>query len=336
MSDIESKSIDDFQMKTDQSLFITRLQRIPCIGLILGWISACCYATAGFTVELMIDVDPTFIVVTRSIIQLVFFLPIALYQKHSLLGHEKERIAMFERCVFGFICFVLQYYSLEYIDFSDNQSIIFASPALVSLFGCLLLNESCGLTQIITMIITFCGVFLVCRPVSIFGEKGLEDQFTPEQRMTGIILSILACVTLSYCMIGMRKLKKTSTSAQNASYSIFCIFAGSLVLNAFSLSTQTVIRTPEGVRGWTLILINGLCGVCGQACLAAALRVEEAGLVSIMRTFDIVMAFIYQGLFLPQQPIHWTSILGAVLISSGCIVVSIKKYFDSRAQRNVK
>jgi len=335
MSDIESKSVDDFRVKNNENVFIQRLERIPCCGLILSWISACCYATAGFTVELMDNVDPTFIVVSRSIIQLLFFLPVALCQGHSILGHQEERIGMCERCFFGFLCFVLAYYSFDYISFSDNQSIVFASPALVSFLGWVLLNETCSIIQIITMIITFIGVLLICRPTTIFGESGLEDQFTPQERVIGITLSILTCVTLSYCYIGMRKLKKTSTSAQNAGYSIFCIFAGSLVLNAFSLSTQTVIRTPSGLRGWTLILINGFCGVCGQATASAALRIEEAGLVSIMRTFDIVMAFIYQGLFLPQQPIHWTSILGAVLISSGCIVVSVKKYLDSRKSKKV-
>ena len=343
MSDIESKSIESVDKSMEdlnqltpekESEFISRLRRIPCCGLFLSFFSGIVYATAGFTVELMDNVDPTLVVVIRSIIQLSVFLPLTLYQGQSVMGDKQERKAMIERCFFGFICFVLAYYSLEYIAFSDAQSIIFASPALTTLLGCILLNESCGIVQVITMIITFIGVLFVCRPAVIFGEKGLEDQFTSDERMIGIILSVFCCLTLSYTYIGMRKLQRTSTAAQNAGYSLFCIFAGSLVLNIFSFSTQTVIRTPFGIRGWVLILINGVCGIIGQASQCLALKIEEAGLVAIMRSFDIVMAFMYQALFLPKQPIHWTSILGSVLICSGCFIVSIKKYFESRRNRN--
>ena len=71
------------------------------------------------------------------------------------------------------------------------------------------------------------------------------------------------------------------------------------------------------------LVANGICGVLGQFCLTVALKVEEAGLVSLARTVDIVMAFVFQIIGLPEEEVDWTSILGAVIV---CTAVSLSAF----------
>ena len=44
---------------------LNRLRLMPCAGIIMGMLSGICFATAGFIVKLIPDVNPVQIVVTR-------------------------------------------------------------------------------------------------------------------------------------------------------------------------------------------------------------------------------------------------------------------------------
>lgn len=61
-----------------------------------------------------------------------------------------------------------------------------------------------------------------------------------------------------------------------------------------------------------------------------SLKLEEAGLVSLVRTFDIVMAFIYQTSFFPDQKVMVTSIIGAVIVCLSVVISFFKKLYDSK------
>lgn len=62
-----------------------------------------------------------------------------------------------------------------------------------------------------------------------------------------------------------------------------------------------------------------------NALIDVDIRIEKAGVVSIIRTFDIVMAFVLQVLFL-KQAVVWTSIVGAVIVFSTILIVYANKH----------
>lgn len=70
-----------------------------------------------------------------------------------------------------------------------------------------------------------------------------------------------------------------------------------------------------GQDRWMLMLIAVL-GIAGQTFLTKALQIEKAGPVALMRTVDVVLAFIFQFIFFNRAPTLWS--LGGAL----CIVVS--------------
>ena len=320
-------SISFFEKKV--TVIMNKLRKVKGMGLFLALLTGCCMATAGFTVALMHSVDPTFVVASRSAIQLIFFLPVIISSKESIVGVEGEKMAVFERALTGFLEFTLHYYALRFVSLSDSSAIVFSAPVLVSIFACVLLKEPCGVFQVMTIFLTLVGVLLISRPTFLGFNSLIPDAFTIEERIIGISLSILCSLSMSYGFISMRKIPKTSTSVVVSFFSLFCVCVGSITLNVTSIVTGEVFATPQSLFDWGLIFANGMCGVIGQSLLVVALKLEEAGLVSLMRTIDIVVAFVYQGIFLPHQPLYWTSILGAVIICSGCVAVALKKYFAS-------
>lgn len=54
--------------------------------------------------------------------------------------------------------------------------------------------------------------------------------------------------------------------------------------------------------------------------------------MSLARTFDIVMAFIYQAAFL-DEPVVWTSILGAMIVCIGVSLSCLKKLYEVRPDK---
>ena len=318
-----------------RSVIMNKLRKIPCIGCVMAFLSGFFFATASLTVEISGGVDPAFFVTARSLVQVIFFLPITLYFKEPLHGVEGERINLLERAIFGYLCFVLSYYALDYISLTDSSAIVFSAPVVTLIVACVVLKEPCGVFQIVSVIVTMIGVFLIARPSFLFPEDSIVDVFSVEDRITGVILSVLTCVFLAYTYISIRKLKRTPTNAVIAFFSIFCVFAGSITINIFSFCTGKPTALPQSTFAWLMVLVNGLCGSLAQATLVLSLKLEEAGLVSLLRTFDIVIAFFYQAVFL-DQPIYWTSIVGTVIVCTGCVAVGLQKYLTSRRNKDIE
>lgn len=63
-------------------------------------------------------------------------------------------------------------------------------------------------------------------------------------------------------------------------------------------------------------MLIAVLGIAGQTFLTKALQIEKAGPVALMRTVDVLLAFIFQFIFFNRVPTLWT--LGGAL----CIVVS--------------
>lgn len=65
-----------------------------------------------------------------------------------------------------------------------------------------------------------------------------------------------------------------------------------------------------------MLVLIALLGIAGQTFLTKALQIEKAGPVSLMRTVDVILAFIFQFIFFGREPTWWS--LGGTL----CIVAS--------------
>lgn len=59
--------------------------------------------------------------------------------------------------------------------------------------------------------------------------------------------------------------------------------------------------------------------------MKVSLKLEEASFVSLVRTVDIVLAFILQALFLKDEVIDWMSILGAVIVVIAVVTTVVRR-----------
>ena len=137
---------------------------------------------------------------------------------------------------------------------------------------------------------------------------------------------------MAYTFIAMRRLQKTPVAIVVNYFSFFCVIFGVIVIAIMNYGFdyhKDKPWLPLTAKDYGWLAANGICGVGGQLFLVLSLKLEEAGLVSLARTFDIVMAFIYQVAFL-HEAVYVTSIVGAIIVCSGVIACALKKTYGAK------
>lgn len=229
-----------------------------------------------------------------------------------------------------FSCCRVSYYALRFMTLSDSCTIVMSAPVYVTFLACVFLKEPCGVFHIISIFVTMSGVVLITRPAFLFGAPLEGEFFTPDQNLIGALLSLISCLAVSMTFVWIRKLQKTTTSVVIIWFSTFCIVMGLIVMAILHFLFQMELGLPVTLSDYGYCTANAFCGVSAQFFLVYSLKLEEAGLVSLVRAFDIVVSFLFQFAILKEQTIVWTSILGAVIVTMGVAMSCVKKLYESR------
>ncbi|XP_015787540.1 solute carrier family 35 member G1 [Tetranychus urticae] len=315
-------------METEKATWMKKINSIPGIGLIMGMLSGIFLATGSLTVKLVHSLSGIEVAIARSLVTAVVTLLIVAFNRERWIPPVGEKWPLFIRAFTGCLALLLSYSSLKLIPLGDSQSIVFSSPVLVTIWGCLLLKEPCGFIQVFALIAVMVGIFLISQPsflfpasIAVSSSSGLSDH------TIGLIMALGSCLFASCTFVCMRRLPKTPASIVVFWYSSFCTVAGlivSFVNGSFKL--------PDSTGDYLLLLVCGLTGLAGQGILTLALKVEHAGPVSLARSIEIVMAFIYQVSVL-HEPLSMYSLLGAFILGLGVIAVGLHKWYLSDPQR---
>lgn len=223
-----------------------------------------------------------------------------------------------------------EYYALQFTSLSNSQTIVFSAPVYVSFFAFLILKEKCGVFQVCVFIFTICGVVLITRPSPIFGEPPGGDKFTSEENVIGSCLALFCSITLAITFVWIRRLRITPTGTVVFYLGIYSTIYGGIFLLAIQYAIGANIRWPTTVYQFAILSLIASLGLIGQFCITMSLKLEEAGLISLVRTIDIVVAFIYQISFFPEQKVMTTSIIGALIVCLSVVISCLNKLRDSK------
>lgn len=87
-------------------------------------------------------------------------------------------------------------------------------------------------------------------------------------------------------------------------------------------------KIPHCGRDRWLLMLIAVLGIAGQAFLTKALQIEKAGPVALMRTVDVVLAFIFQFIFFNRAPTMW-SLGGALCVVLSTSGVALQKWYSN-------
>jgi len=142
----------------------------------------------------------------------------------------------------------------------------------------------------------------------------------------GSIFASVGCLCAASVFILIRKLAKTPYYVV-----IFWFSLISVILGFSACYFLNVLTAPESTLEYIYLVAIGVCGTFGQLFMTISLKIEDAGPVSLGRSIDVVITYIYQVTLL-KEPTSWLSLVGAVIILSAVFVTAIWKWHASKPE----
>lgn len=173
---------------------------------------------------------------------------------------------------------------------------------------------------------------MVMKPTFIFGSEDGTQVISG----IGIGMGVISLVNNSLVFIFMRKLKNTASVAISNEYAWIC-FIGSCIAILVVLfgigdaagKTRDGIRIPQWNEvGW--LVLNGLFALMAQISFTVALKIEEAGLVSLVRTSDILVSYIIQIAIFQDDAISLISVVGAAIVFLGVSLTALRNWLKTK------
>ncbi|RXM34986.1 Solute carrier family 35 member G1 [Acipenser ruthenus] len=292
------------------------------IGLVYALLASFLFSVVALLAKKIEGVHSVEISLIRCFFQMVFVLPAIIYNKTGFLGPRDQRIFLFLRGFLGANAMILLFYAVQQMPLADATVIMFSNPVFTAILAWIFLKEKCTIWDFVFTIFTLTGVILIARPPFLFGSRteGIEGEYT--NHMKGTIAAFAGAVGAACTFVVLRKMGKSVHYYLSVWYYAVIGFI-ECVIALFAIQEWSLPYC--GGDRWLLILI-GLLGVAGQAFLTKALQLEKAGPVALMRTMDVVFAFIFQFFFLNRAPTWW-SFGGAFCVISSTSGIALRKWY---------
>ena len=146
---------------------------------------------------------------------------------------------------------------------------------------------------------------------------------------TGVSLGVISMVLFAFLVTLVRRTRKVHFSYMLLASGVWGVSESLIIAVALD-----VFEFPRGLQAsiFAYFVIPVLAFIT-QFTMILALKYESAGPVSLVRACEVIYAFIWQALFLHQYPDIF-SIIGAVIIISGVVILTVRKWLMSLPKEN--
>jgi drug/metabolite transporter (DMT)-like permease len=270
------------------------------------------------------------IMFVRMTVTVVLLLPFLLIGGYNVLGSDGDWKWL---TMAGLSCafeIALHYSAMRLMPYADVSAIIFSGFVLILFFAWIFLDESCGVFEILMSVITIIGIILVAHPdalVALFtGGEGHSsrryDSFL--SRLAGTGLSLLSCVCSVGLFLSARKVSHVHFSVMTFHTAVWGTITSAVMTSAFG-----EWRAPDSNLQWVYLFGVAVVGCISVVLVFQALRFEEAGAVSMVRTSEIPFSYILQIIFIDQYPNVYAA-CGATIISLTSISCGLRAWLRTR------
>ncbi|XP_059180471.1 solute carrier family 35 member G1 [Centropristis striata] len=301
-----------------------KLKRCPGLGLFYAFLATVFFSIIALMVKTIQGVHAIEISAIRCFFQMLFIMPLLIYHKTGFLGPRDKRIYLVLRGFLGSNAMILLFYAVQQMPLADATVIMFSNPVFTSLLAWVFLKERCTIWDCVFTVFTITGVILIARPPFLFGEDrhGIEGNYT--NHIKGTIAAFAGAVGAACTFVLLRKMGKSVHYYLSVWYYAVIGFIECLI----TVSILGEWKIPFCGRDRWLLMLIAVLGIAGQTFLTKALQIEKAGPVALMRTIDVVLAFIFQFIFLNRAPTMW-SLAGALCVVASTSGVALRKWYSN-------
>lgn len=206
--------------------------------------------------------------------------------------------------VLAMYCF---YYAITHIELADAMMLKMTAPIFIPFIAVFWIREHVTYKTALAILIGFTGVIIYLNPT-------VEIKLAAVVGLIGGGLAALAKVSI-------RKMSDTEPTARIVFY--FALF-GALISSVPVITGEYYF--PDSYQEWTLLLLLGLTGTCGQFCLTHAYRLAPASQVGPFTYSSLLWASLAGWFFWSEIPSISTLTGAGLIIISGLMLLYRKRF----------
>jgi len=230
---------------------------------------------------------------------------------------------VFVRGIVGGAGFCLYFYTISVLPLGDATALVALKPVPTIFLGRLLLGEEIKLLHILVTVASVVGSILIAQPSFVFGTEHAQASIG---HVTGLLG---AC-----CAAGVVTLirKAGSVGAHTLQLLFSWAFFG-ILFSAIGLGRHW--RLPPTLESWLYVLAMSVIGSAAHFLLNYAGRLAPASLSSIVRSSDLMFAYVWEIFIFQQIPNLWTW-AGVGFISLSLLMITVQKVRDYQRESTIK
>lgn len=289
-------------------------------GAIVAFIAAVFFSTKAIFVKLtyLYGADAISALALRMIMALPMLLAVAWYSTRGdvrSLTRSDWKAVLLLGFVGYYLSSLLDFLGLEYITASLERLILFLYPTIVALISWALLKKPIGAKGILALLLSYIGIAI---------------SFVRDLQHTGDVSAVLigggfvfACtITYAIYIVGSGEMVGRIGALRFAAYATSVAALCCLIQFAFTRPFAELFNFPPQVYGYSLAMAV-IATVLPVIMTAKAIQMIGAPKVAIIGAVGPV-ATIILAWWLLGEPIGWEQIVGAALVMSGVLLISVK------------
>ena len=298
--------------------------KIDSTGVILVLAAAIAFSAKAIFVKLAYDdptvlksaVDPITLLMLRMTFSLPFFALIACWSARRQAPLSKhDWLAVVVLGLMGYYAASLfDFWGLQYISAALERLILFLNPTLVVLISAVALSYRIRKRDVFALVMSYAGIALVF----------VHDlQFNTEKVLTGGALVLLSAALYAGYLVGGGEMVKRLGGVRFAAYaSVVSTIA--IALHFFVVHSPAALFTQTArvywLAGWMAIISTVLPVIM----LAEGMRRIGSSNAAMIGSIGPVSTIIMGAIFL-GEPVTTLQLLGAALVLTGVLVITLRK-----------
>lgn len=268
-------------------------------GILFMCLAVCCFACMNTLVKVLSpDFSSVQIVWARTLGHFLFVLALFVPRRGLAVLRSTQPVAQLSRSVLQVCSTTLYFFALRTVPLAEATSISFLSPLMVTLLAVPMLGERIDRGRLMVVLAGFVGVLIIVRPGS--------DVF---QWSSLLILCSSGCYATYQVLT--RRVAGTDSAETSAIYSAML---GSL---ATSILVPFFWTTPAHLSQVVMMLSLGLFGAVGHYCVARAMGLAPANIMSPFQYVQLLGAGLLGYLVFDNLPSVYTWIGASIIVASG-------------------
>jgi len=252
---------------------------------------------------------------------------------------EIRRVVLARGAVGGF-GFVVYYYTMSALPLGDAVALVSLKSILTVICGWLFLGEALKPTHLIAAFSSVTGAMLIARPTFLFGvDEDWHGAALQKARPLGYFTAMLGacCGTAVFLLIRRSGKLGVHTLQLMISWAMFGIMF-SVLFGKFLCGPGRLMgdidggewRLLDSKEVWWDVFAVCILGSGAHFFMNYAVRIAPAGLSSIVKSSEMVWAYIWQVLLFHQVPSGLT-VVGVLMICGSLVTIAVQKMFDEKS-----